>query len=67
LDEVEFGHHLPNHARVPEDEARDWLRAAGFSAVQSWQHLFEEHPYGAKYDAADHSDLIKFFILTASA
>ncbi len=65
--ETEFGQRLPNFNGVAEVEVRSWLADAGFSSVRTWQHLFGEHPYGAKYDAVESSDLIEFFVLTAVA
>lgn len=65
--EERFGTRLPNFNGVSEQEARDWLAGFGFSNARSWQHLFEAHPYGPKYDAAAGGELIDFFVLTATA
>src|SRR5690606_35905708 len=62
--EAQFGHRLPNFNGIAEEEIGEWLVNSGFSSLRSWQHLFEQHPYGPKYDTDDSSDLIEFFVLT---
>lgn len=61
----EFEASLPNACGVSEDEARAWLAEAGFTGVQSWQHLFDTHPYGDIYD--EPGSHIPFFVLTSSS
>lgn len=63
---AQFGSELPNFNGVCERDARTWLIDAGFSLPTSWQHLFEAHPYGRKYDTDDDADQIEFFVLMAN-
>ncbi len=61
---AEFGGELPFFNGLTDIDARALLGGAGFDEPQSWEHLFETHPYGAVYD--DSSRMIEFFVLTAT-
>ncbi len=63
----QFGYNLPNFNGIEEQEARNWLNEAKYTSLRSWQHIFQEHPYGAKYDDVGGSKPIEFFVLTARA
>jgi len=65
--EALIGQHLSCFNGVNEEQVRDWFTQTGLEKARSWHHLFHENPYGAMYDCQDGAELIKFFVLTATA
>lgn len=59
-----LGAHLPFYNGLTASDAKSMLNEVGFEDLQSWEHLFHAHPYGAVYD--DSSREIEFFVMTAT-
>lgn len=55
--------HLPHARGLLLADLLPWLQEAGFGPPESWQHLFDGHPYGGVYD--DPQSPIPFFLVTA--